>query len=105
MTVFGESRGHEPHRCVANLRTFEFLVFIPVQLVSGFNDSSSIQSLKGTYITVCSRSPPSTESEFCVIKCDKIKDCGTTLSKTQFVNKIKEGCQFGLQGLQSIQVL
>lgn len=90
--LFGESRGHEPHRCVANLRTFVFLVFIPVQLVSGFNDSSSIQSLKGTYITVCSRSPPLTEAEFCVIKCDKIKECGTTLSKTLFVNKIKEGC-------------
>lgn len=92
MTVFGESRGHEPHRCVANLRTFVFLVFITVQLVSGFNDSSSIQSPKGTYITVCSRSLPLTESEFCVIKCVKIKDCGATLSKAQFVNKIKEGC-------------
>lgn len=89
MTVFGESRGHEPHRCAANLRTF---VFIPVQLVSGFNDSSSIQSLKGAYITACSRSPPLTESEFCVIKCDKTNDCGTTLSKTQFVNKIKDRC-------------
>lgn len=83
ITVFEEGRGHKPHRCIANLRTFVFYVFITAQLVSGFNDSSSVQDLKGLCITrvkECSRSP-STDTEFCVQKknvCDKIKDGGAT---------------------------
>lgn len=35
ITVLEEGRGHKPHRCIANLCTFVFYVFITAQLVSG----------------------------------------------------------------------